>query len=64
MATMRFHDIDISKHSVYALYAIGTRYAVGFRPQDAVERYLELHPHADRKAVEAELEEEIRKQQW
>lgn len=62
MAVMRFHDI--SKQSVYELYAIGTRYAVGFKPQDAVDRYMELHPEADRQAVERELAEEMEKQRW
>jgi len=62
MATMRFHDF--SHHTVYALYAIGTRFAVGFKPEDAVERYMQLHPEADREAVERELMEQMLKQQW
>lgn len=62
MAVMRFHDI--SKQTVYELYHIGTRFAVGFKPEDAVDRYMELHPEADRQAVERELHEALLKQQW
>jgi hypothetical protein len=62
MATM--HYKDLGTHTVYQLYAIGTRYAVGFTPEDAVDRYMELHPDADRLVVEKELVEEMQKQQW
>ncbi|HUG21325.1 hypothetical protein [Piscinibacter sp.] len=62
MAKMRF--MDLSKYTVYDLYAIGQRISVGYKAEDAIERYLELHPAADRTAVERELREQVQRQMW
>ena len=62
MATMHFKNL--STYTVYDLYSAGTRFAVGFTEQDAIDRYIELHPEADRAAVERDLREEIEKRRW
>ena len=62
MARMRF--TDLSRYTVYDLYLAGTRFSVGYRPEDAVERFLELHPQVDPAAVAQELREAIEKQLW
>ena len=62
MATMHFKNL--STYTVYDLYSAGTRFAVGFTEQDAIDRYIELHPEADRAAVERDLREQIEKHRW
>ncbi len=62
MAKMRF--MDLRSYTVYELYAAGQRLSVGYRQEDAVDRYLELHPEAERSAVEEELHEAIQRQFW
>lgn len=62
MAKMRF--MDLSKYTVYDLYAAGQRISVGYTMRDAIERYLEMHPTADPAQVEQELREAIQRQMW
>ena len=49
MATMHFKNL--STYTVYDLYSAGTCFAVGFTEQDAIDRYIQLHPEADRARI-------------
>ena len=50
---------DMRTYSVYGLLAAGSRFTDGYDEATAIEHYLELHPEADRAAVEQELRDEI-----
>jgi hypothetical protein len=47
------------RYSVYGLLAAGMRFTDDYTEEDAVEKYLELHPEADEAAVRAVLAAEI-----
>jgi hypothetical protein len=47
---------DIDRQSIYDLLARGHRFSWGYGPEEAIARYLELHPAADEAAVREELD--------
>lgn len=53
---------DLSKYSVYDLYGSGSRFTDDFEPEDAVLKYMKLHPDADEAAVRKELQDAIDRQ--
>lgn len=52
---------DFRTYSVYGLLAAGSRFTDDYSENDAIEHYLELHPDADRAAVEQELRDEVQR---
>ncbi len=48
-----------ANYSVIELYANGSRMVSDYSEADAVDDYLDLHPGADRAAVEAELKQNL-----
>lgn len=51
-----------STYTVYGLLVAGSRFS-DFTEDDAVERYMQLHPDADEAAVRAELKADLDKNQ-
>jgi hypothetical protein len=51
------------RYSVYGLLAAGSRFTDDYTEEDAIKKYLELHPEADETAVRAELAAEIEKRE-
>lgn len=54
-------SFDARQYSVYGLLAAGMRFTDDYDDAEALRHYMELHPEADRAAVEAELKAEIAK---
>lgn len=62
MSNLQFQPVDRSQYSVYDLYATGLRMVDDFEPEDAVRKFMKLHPNADETAVREELQEAIARQ--
>jgi ribosomal 50S subunit-associated protein YjgA (DUF615 family) len=54
-------DANLATYSIVELYASGMRFVDDYDAEAAIEHYMELHPDADRQAVEVELQEHIAK---
>jgi hypothetical protein len=52
---------DPRTYTVHGLLAAGSRFTDDYSEEDAIERYLELHPEAEEAAVRADLQAEIKK---
>jgi hypothetical protein len=62
MSSPYSQPVDRSQYSVYDLYATGLRMVDDFEPDDAVSKYMKLHPDADEAAVRKELQDAISRQ--
>jgi len=51
----------LETYSVFALLVTGRRFTDDFTEDDAVRRYVKLHPGSDPAAVRAELDAEIKR---
>ncbi len=48
-------------YSVFEMLCVGTRFTDGFGPEDAVRKYMQLHPEAIEADVRVELLAELTK---